>query len=290
MGKIMRKFGFLANGEMLFWDGAKLASFIRGAGYDAVELIDDIIFSPDRPAGYVDGLLKACKENGIVISEVLVQHDLVLPDPAARKAQREMIINNIARVSDMGVDTANLFTGPVPWDPSSLKVGASVSYGDAWNMVFEAFDEIIPAAEKYGVRLAVENVWGMIAHDFYTNYFLQTHYGSKNLGVNLDLSHDTLYGINDPAFVIRQFGRDKIFHVHLKDAVGIPEDGKFIFPLLGEGNVNFKALFSALDEIGYDGVVSVEFESWKHRGVMWGGEHSKAAPAMREAIDKLLAL
>ncbi|MBP1587679.1 MAG: sugar phosphate isomerase/epimerase [Clostridia bacterium] len=286
----MKKFGFLANGEMLFWDGAKLAAFIRGAGYDAVELIDDIIFSPDRPQGYIKDLLKACDDNGIFVSEVLVQHDLVLADPAARKAQRELIIANIAKAADMGVKTVNLFTGPVPWDPSALRVGASVSYGDAWNMVFEAFDEIIPAAENYGVKLAVENVWGMLAHDFYTNSFLQSRYGSKSLGVNLDVSHDTLYGINDPAFIIRQFGKDKIFHVHLKDAVGIPEDGKFVFPLLGEGNVNFKALFAALDEIGYDGVVSVEFESWRHRSIMWGGEHAKAAPAMREAIDKLLAL
>ncbi len=284
----MIQFGFLANGEMLGWDYEKLCSFVRESGYDCVELIDDIIFAPGKTSADNERLLEAVRKNGLSISEVLVQHDLVIPDEAARRASIELIKTNIRKLAAMGVTTANLFTGPVPWMPDPVIIGRQVSAKQAWQWVFEAFDEIIPVAESCGVRLAVENVWGMLVHDFFTNRYLQDRYGSKFLGVNLDPSHDVLYGNTDMEFLVKSWGRDKIFHVHLKDAVGIPEPGKFTFPIIGEGFVNFKSLFAALNEIGYDGCASVEFESWSYRNVAWGGQHAPAAPAMRKIIETLI--
>ena len=283
----MIQFGFLANGEMLGWDYEKLCSFVRESGYDCVELIDDIIFAPGKTSADNERLLEAVRKNGLSISEVLVQHDLVIPDEAARRASIELIKTNIRKLAAMGVTTANLFTGPVPWMPDPVIIGRQVSAKQAWQWVFEAFDEIIPVAESCGVRLAVENVWGMLVHDFFTNRYLQDRYGSKFLGVNLDPSHDVLYGNTDMEFLVKSWGRDKIFHVHLKDAVGIPEPGKFTFPIIGEGFVNFKALFAALNEIGYDGCASVEFESWSYRNVAWEGQHAPAAPAMRKILETL---
>ncbi|MCR5695133.1 MAG: sugar phosphate isomerase/epimerase [Clostridia bacterium] len=282
------KLGFLANGEMLGWDYEKLCAFIRESGYDCVELIDDIIFAPGKTAQDNAALLKAVEKNGLEISEVLLQHDFVIPDANARRASIDTVKANIAKISDLGVKTANLFTGPVPWMPDSIIINRQVSAQQAWQWVFEAFDEIIPVAEKYGVKLAVENVWGMLVHDFYTNKYLQSRYTSKNLGVNLDPSHDALYGNTDMELLIKGWGKEKIFHVHVKDAVGIPSPGKFTFPVIGEGIVNFKVFFNALKEIGYDGCASVEFESWTYRNVMWEGQHAPAAPAMRKILETLI--
>ena len=79
--------------------------------------------------------------------------------------------------------------------------------------------------------------------------------------INLDPSHGILYGNLDIGWVVKQWG-SRIAHVHLKDAIGErPEIGKFIFPLLGEGRVDWYAFFSALEEIDYTGSCSVEFES-----------------------------
>lgn len=280
----MIKKGFLANGEMLGWEPEKLASFIKESGYDCVELIDDIIF-----AGGKDGkeYKAAVDKAGIEISEILVQHDFVMLDTAAREANIKLAADNIRRASDMGVKVVNFFTGPVPWMPDSIQVGKQVSMTDAWGMVFDAFDKILPVAEKEGVKIAVENVWGMLAHDFYTNKFLNSHYNNDNLGVNLDPSHDMLYGNNDAAFIVKSWG-EKIFHVHVKDAVGIAEGGKFVFPLLGEGNVNFGAFFKALEEIGYTGCASVEFESWAYRQNIWGGVHASAVKPSLEFLKKFI--
>ena len=284
----MIQLGFLANGEMLGWEYDRLCGYVRESGYDCIELIDDIIFGPDKTGKDDSELLRASEKNGLTISEVLVQHDLVLPDEAARRQAVATVINSIKRLGSMGITTANLFTGPVPWVPDPVVVGRQVSAKQAWDWVFEAFDRILPVAEAEGVRLAVENVWGMLAHDFYTNSYLQNRFDSPCLGVNLDPSHDVLYGNTDMEFLVNAWGPAKLFHVHLKDAVGIPENGRFVFPLIGEGAVNFKALFDALKAAGYNGCCSVEFESWGYRNTAWNGLHAPAAPAMRKLLDKYL--
>lgn len=280
----MIKKGFLANGEMLGWEPEKLASFIKDTGYDCVELIGDIIFANGK-----DGKdFKASADKyGIGISEILAQRDYVVKDENERKGNIDTTIQQIKKAADMGVNIVNLFTGPVPWMPDSIHVGQQISMTDAWGMVFDAFDKIIPVAEAEGVKIAVENVWGMLAHDLYTNKFLINHYSSDNLGVNLDPSHDMLYGNNDPAFIVKSWGK-KIFHVHVKDAVGIAEGGKFVFPLLGEGNVNFGAFFKALEETGYEGCASVEFESWAYRANIWSGVHAASAKPSLEFLKKFI--
>ena len=37
-----------------------------------------------------------------------------------------------------------------------------------------------------------------------------------------------------------------------------------LFPVLGEGFVDWKSFIAAVEEIGYEGVMSVEFESFKY--------------------------
>lgn len=284
----MFKLGFLANAEMLFWDYEKLCAYIKESGYDCVELIDDIVFAPDKTQDDRMLLTKALEKNGLTVSEILLQHDLVVLDESERNANVDLIKTNIKKAADMGVDTVNLFTGPIPWMPNPVIVNGQVSQGTAWNWVLSAFDKILAVAEQYKVRVAVENVWGMLVHDFYTNQYLQNRFDSKYLGVNLDPSHDVLSGNTDMNFLVNGWGKDKIFHVHLKDAVGVAELNKFVFPVIGEGNVNFEEFFKALKAIDYQGCASVEFESWAYRKTMWNGEHAPAAPAMRKILDKYL--
>ena len=278
------KIGFLANGEMFGWEPKKLMSFIKETGYDSVELIDDIIFANGKDA---KDMRAAADEYGVTISEILTQHDFVLKNAEQTAKNAELVIENMKKAADIGVNIVNVFTGPVPWMPDAIKVGKQVSMTEAWGDVFSAFDKIVPAAEKLGVKVAVENVWGMLVHDFYTNQFLINHYNCDSLGVNLDPSHDILYGNNDASFIVKSWGK-KIFHVHIKDAVGVAGGGKFVFPLIGEGNVDFGVFFAALNEIGYDGCASVEFESWAYRKNILGGSHAAAAKMCLDAVNQFI--
>lgn len=58
---------------------------------------------------------------------------------------------------------------------------------------------------------------------------------------------------------------------------GIPELGRFVFPMLGEGRVDWRGMFSALEEIGYEGYCSVEFESFDYHANVLGGDTCEAA-------------
>ena len=122
----------------------------------------------------------------------------------------------------------------------------------------------------------------MLVHDFYTLQEFLSYFGSKNLAVNLDPSHMVLYG-NDVAYAVRRLGK-RIKHVHVKDAVGKPgtQNENFMFPMLGEGVTDWKGFFDALSEVGYDGFLSVEFESDNYLRNVWGGEWAKAAEASKQ--------
>ncbi len=281
----MIRFGYLPSGNLMKMEIGQLCELLSGIGYTGIELL------PDLALGTADEqrlLLQAVKNNRLTISEVVLQRDFVMMDEAQREESIRFIEKAIPRVADLGVNTVNLFTGPQPWLPFPVVVGRDVTESQAWDWVFAAFDRVLEAARRYGVRIAVENVFGMLAHDLYTNLFLNDHYRCDLLGVNLDPSHDVLYGHTDMRFLINTWGKDRIFHIHLKDAVGIPINGKFVFPLLGEGEVNWKEFFGELNRIGYDGFASVEFESWNYIRNLMGGDNTGCAELSFRAIRKLI--
>ena len=283
----MIRYGYLPTGSLLSYDIDRLCEFLSGVGYQGIELMPEVALGD---AAHTKKLLSAVERNKLTISEVVLQRDLVMLDAGERAEAVSFLTESIKKVADLGVNTVNVFSGPRPWIPSPVIVGKDVSQSTAWGWVFEAFDKVLPVAEKCGVRLAVENVWGMLAHDIFSNLFLQSRYDSKFLGVNLDPSHDILCGNKDMKFLVETWGKDRIFHVHLKDAVGVPVGGKFLFPLLGEGEVNWKEFFASLNAIGYDGFASVEFESWAFIDNICGGDFAKCAEISYDAIQKLTAL
>jgi sugar phosphate isomerase/epimerase len=61
----------------------------------------------------------------------------------------------------------------------------------------------------------------------------------------------------------------------------------FIFPLLGEGQVPWAEFFAALDEIGYRGHLSVEFESWDYYRQVLGSDPVAAARLSLELLARL---
>jgi len=188
----------------------------------------------------------------------------------------------------VGIHTINLFTGPVPWIKNRLVIGSDLTEGKAWEMVFQAFDELLPLAEEKHMNLAVENVWGMLCRDFYTMRYLVDHYQSPYLGVNYDPSHDLLAGHRDIAWIVRCWGGGNIKHVHLKDAVGTGQPGQFLFPLPGEGDLNWKEFVGALQQVGYSGAMSVEFESFAYVSRIFKGNWEKAARIAFENLKLLL--
>lgn len=84
--------------------------------------------------------------------------------------------------------------------------------------------------------------------------------GTDNLGVNLDTANLILYGRANPVDALDVFG-EYVRNLHAKDGQ-YPVNGHDLGreTRLGEGKVDFHALFVRLHELGYDSYVTIERE------------------------------
>jgi len=278
------KIGFLAGLDFGKWQPEKVVESLSSLGYKGIEWTLSHFNPRTKSQQELNELVKLTNRSGMEISEVVIQQDLVHLDENVRKDRTELVKECIKTSSEAGIKTINLFTGPAPWNSEAPIIGKNIKEGKAWDMVFKSYDEIVSLAEKYKVELAVEGVWGMLCHDYYTTRLLIDHYDSEYLGVNFDPSHDILYGNLDVSWLIKQWGA-KIKHIHLKDAVGTVEN--FIFPLLGEGLVDWNAFFKTLNDINYQGFCSVEFESFTYYRQILNNDPVEAARISMELIKKL---
>lgn len=282
-----RKVGFYAVGTFLDLPVEKTCEILKNIGYDAVELNAAWLERCETDAW----LVQQCRQieaAGLSLSEVVIQLDYVAREKEARRQAVEQTKQYIRRCGEAGIRTVNLFSGPRPWIADRIRLGEDLTQGQAWDMVFEAFDQLVPLAEETGVSLAVENVWGMVCCDFFTTQYLISHYNSPYLGVNFDPSHDQLAGNVDMEFLLRQWGAERIKHIHMKDAAGSQVRGKVLFPPLGEGLVDWPGFVRGLEAIGYQGVLSVEYEADGHLMHSLNGDWVRAAQESYRALETIL--
>jgi sugar phosphate isomerase/epimerase len=140
-------------------------------------------------------------------------------------------------------------------------------FAKMWNPILDEFD-------KCGVKFALEVHPTEIAFDIYTAKRASEAVGNREtFGFNFDPSHLHWQMVN-PVFFLKEFS-SRIYHVHMKDAAlqldgrsgilgshlnfGDPRRG-WDFRSLGHGGVNFEEIIRTLNQIGYQGPLSVEWE------------------------------
>lgn len=84
--------------------------------------------------------------------------------------------------------------------------------------------------------------------------------GCENLGINLDTANLILYGKANPVDALEVFG-SYVRNIHAKDGL-YPVNGHDLGleTKIGEGKVNFRALFEKLHQLGYNSYVTIENE------------------------------
>lgn len=264
---------------------AEAMDVLKEAGYDGVEWMLGQHF---RDAAELRKLVAETRRRGLEVSDAMCWQDFVTLDGDARKkrvaTQKEMI----AATAASKVPIVNMFTGPMTWDPKALRLGKDISEGAAWSSVVDALTDLVGFAEKEGVTLTIEPVFGMVVHDYYTVRELLSYFKSDHIAVNLDPSHFILYG-NDPVWAVSRLGR-RIRHVHVKDAFGKPGvfGETFSFPFLGEGLIDWKGFFRELKKTEYDGFLSLEFENDSYLRNVCDGDWRKAALQLIGRVSKFL--
>lgn len=255
-----REISFIAALDYEVMPAAEVVESLTGAGYDSVEWT----------MAHADELLQPA-------SALACQMDLVTGGEDAIEAT----FRGIEAAAAAGIGTVNVLTGPNLWEE-----GAESRYDEvAWTTALKALEQVTAKGEEDGVRIGFEPCWGTLAHDAAT---AQRVLDTVPVSVTFDPSHFVMSGDPIPE-LIERWG-ERIAHFHLKDAFGRPGmDGEdFIFCMLGEGNVPWPETFAALDRIGYEGPLSVEFESYRYYEQVLGNDPGAAARLARSQVAALL--
>lgn len=268
-------------------------------GYDGLELAcwGDHFEVAKAKAGYCKAKRETLARHGLqvhAISAHLVgqavcdiideRHKLIVPDyvwgdgkpeGVRRRAAKEMIATAKAAAA-LGVKVVNGFTGSSIWSmlyafPPTSQAMVDAGYADfgkRWTPILDEF-------KKAGVKFALEVHPTEIAFDICSaEKAIEAVNGHPCFGFNFDPSHLGYQGVDYVEF-IRRF-KDRIFHVHMKDvgwarspalsgvfgghlAFGDPRR-YWDFRSLGRGNIDFESIVRALNDINYQGPLSVEWE------------------------------
>jgi len=171
--------------------------------------------------------------------------------------------------------------------------GSSVKGKDKLRTLREDFPKvfapIVDVAKEHDVKIALENWYASLLQglDHFQEAF--KNIPDRTLGLNFDPSH-LLWQQIDYIEAVHKFG-DRIYHTHAKDTevlpfklryVGVLGRGWWRYRIPGWGQINWRAYITALREVGYDYVLSIEHEDpffGYEDGLIKGGKY------LRELID-----
>lgn len=276
-----------------------MAQWAAGLGYRGIQVPtnDPCLFDLTKAASsahYCDEVRYACERAGVVITELSthLQGQLVAVHPAydelfdnfapeqlrgqpkARTAWAIEQLKLAAQASaNLGLNAHATFSGALLWHlvypwpqrPLGLVEQGFTELAARWLPILDAFDAA-------GVDLCYELHPGEDLHDGASfELFLQAVQHHPRANILFDPSHFVLQQLDYLDFIDRYHSRIKMFHV--KDAEFRPngrsgvyggyqswQDRPGRFRSLGDGQVDFKSIFSKLTQYGYQGWAVLEWE------------------------------
>ncbi len=137
-------------------------------GFDAVEILEKQMHRKDN--AYLQSLKRRAFVAGLALCGMSTHQDFVSPDEEDRKANVKKTVASIELAYSLGIPTIRVNTGR--WNTSRSFDRLMKNRGiepplpgytdeDAFPWVIESLKQCLPAAEKCGVVLGLENHWGL---------------------------------------------------------------------------------------------------------------------------------
>ena len=216
----------------------------RDAGFERIECPT----TPDQKEA--EAMKDAAEKAGIKIHSVMNmdhwKYPLSSSDPAVVEKSLNGARTSLRNAHFWGADTVLI----VP-----AVVNATTSYRDAYTRSQVSIRKLIPLAEELKVIIAIEEVWNkfLLSPIEFANYI--DKFNTPWVRAYFDVGNVQLYGY--PADWIRTLG-NRIVKLHIKDFSFHKDVAKWE-PLL-EGDINWKAVYEALKDIGFHGTATTELE------------------------------
>lgn len=255
------------------------------AGHIDVERLD---------AGAARRVRELMEDHAIDLTALAPMLNLLTADLDERARRRAYFESTLRAAADLDVELVITFAGSVsgmylwgmPGQPD-LQTGDELE--ENLDVFAEVFTPLARMAEELGIRIAFETAGrgggeGNLAHAPALWERLFERVPSHALGLSFDPSHLVWLHVPDAPALIREF-RVRIFHVEGKDTElypnrlareGIWGSRWWRYRLPGLGQVNWSEILSALDEVGYEGPVTLENEDPTYFGLehaAWAADH-----------------
>ena len=250
---------------------------VAQAGYEAVELSPRDGFLEHRhgnrpESAVLQDLKRASRETRVEIASLFIVQPWASTDSGEREAAVQGLRVAIDTAEELGCGRINTeFTG-TPDKP-----------GECRDAFLRSLDEVLPAAERQGVSLTIEPH----PYDFIeTNteaVDLIREVGSPTLRYLFCTPH--IFHLGDEIAAMIEYAAPVLAHVHLADTfsparviLNPPDPGARIHQHLdiGQGEVGWEVVFSALAQVGFGDLATVAVFAWPDRAVA-SAEHNRAA-------------
>ena len=248
------------------WNFEKVLKWASQKGFEMIEVYaapNSRHINPAKSLDKVSEIKKLLNEHGVKVSALSYHPNNLDPDVNRRNKFHEHLKHCIDMAHKLEVEVVSTFVG----SPAHF---LTLDLDKALNEFRIVFEELTKYAEDRGVKIAIENCpmggWN-IAYSPIMWRALFELVPSNSLGLNFDPSH-LIWQFIDYIKAVREF-RNKIFHVHAKDTeinyerlseCGIYGRGWWRYRIPGWGEIDWRSFVSALREVGYNYVMSIEHE------------------------------
>ncbi len=233
-------------------------------GYEGLEIMAKRpICSPfDFDTKRATSLRKHAEKHGIDLCFLGGYIDLPKPVPSDREKELVFARESFRLASDLGTPYVRMYAG-------GEKIHWEAKEWDLWNWSVQGLKELLPYAEKYGVKMALEVHTGIAQTvDALLDMLEQT--GSEDIMVCLDPPLLAIHG--EPAYdAVKKVGK-KIVHGHVADfksgaplveyetvpGLAVRRVERLIQVPLGEGMVEIEPFMKGCYELGIDAAMAFE--------------------------------